>query len=56
MAIYFWNGKEYTEDVVRLPDPTGKYGYIVVPREDFRNILTEEEIVNNETMIFEPQS
>jgi hypothetical protein len=49
MPIYVWNGKEYTTDFNLIPSADGKL--VSIPINDYRGLMTEEEIVNQETIL-----
>jgi len=49
MPFYIWNGKEYTTDFNWATGPDGKL--ISAPVNDYRGLTTEEEIVNQETIL-----
>jgi len=48
MSLYIWTGLGFTKNIKWIPNPDGT-GYIVAPQ--LPNLTTEEEIVNQETIL-----
>ena len=49
MPLRIWNGKEYTNEFNWVPNSAGKL--ISIPINDYRELVLEEEIVNQETIL-----